>query len=342
MLEIGSEFWETKIQNTKNNLDILNIGKDYELLMSGRTAIDFCLQDFNDRVKVVYMPNYCCNSILQSFIDNGCNIIYYYFDFINKKYIIDTNTRCSVFFAISYFGYSDSTMDDSISQFSINQVIVIEDITHRFLSNKNHCENSTYLVASLRKWIPILPGGIAIKTTSKFSRICVLEEVSGDFVKYKKQAMCLKRRYLQGEIDSKEDFLEYFKKSNEYFFDYRNKAIDYDSRRIVGEIDFNLIKKQRVLNSIVIGNKLRNNLKTKLLFNYKDGDCPLFVPILIEGRDIIRKKMADRSVYLPMHWPNSLAENKIVEQELSLINDQRYNESIVSDYIDILIEVIGN
>lgn len=342
MLEIGSEFWEIEIQNTKNDLSILNIGKDYELLMSGRTAIDFCLQDFNDRVKVVYMPDYCCNSMLQPFIDNGYNIIFYHFDFINKKYIIDTNTKCSIFFAVSYFGYSDSTMDDSISQFSINQVVIIEDITHRFLSNKNHCEDSTYLVASLRKWIPILSGGVAIKTSSKFSRTCVLKEVSGDFVEFKKKAMHLKRRYLQGEIDSKEEFLEYFKKSNEYFFDYRNKAIDHDSRRIIGGIDFNLIKKQRVLNSIVIENKLRDNSKTKLLFNYKDGDCPLFVPILIEDRDIIRKKMADRSIYLPMHWPNSLAENKIVEQELSLINDQRYNESIVADYIDILIEVIGN
>ena len=48
MKEIGSEFWKTNLDNNNNNLDFLKIGKDQKLLMSGRTAIDYVLSDFND------------------------------------------------------------------------------------------------------------------------------------------------------------------------------------------------------------------------------------------------------------------------------------------------------
>ena len=86
MKEIGSEFWLENIQNNDNNLDYLNIGKDYKLLMSGRTAIDYIINDITDNKKIVYMPNYCCESMVQPFIDNGYSIRYYNVDAINNKY----------------------------------------------------------------------------------------------------------------------------------------------------------------------------------------------------------------------------------------------------------------
>ena len=96
-------------------------------------AINFMkhLHSINDRFKVVYMPDYCCDSMIQPFMDNGYKIEYYHVDVINNKHEIDINYNCSVFFAMSYFGYSASNMDEYIEEFSKRNIIVIEDITHR-------------------------------------------------------------------------------------------------------------------------------------------------------------------------------------------------------------------
>ena len=128
MKEIGSEFWTIDLNSNDNSLEFLKICRDYQLLMSGRTAIDYVLNDIKDNKKIVYMPNYCCESMVKPFIDNGYQIIYYNVDVINQKYDVDLNANCSVFFAMSYFGYSESFMDDYIKEFSKRNVLIIEDI----------------------------------------------------------------------------------------------------------------------------------------------------------------------------------------------------------------------
>jgi len=156
--EIGSEYWTTDYDDIDNHLDFLNVGKDYQLLMSGRTAIDFVLENIQDLKRIVYMPEYCCKSMVQPFEDSNYTIKYYGCDLINHCYTMEENTDCSIFFAMGYFGYSESNMDKYIKLFHERNIIVIEDITHRLLSDINHSEYSTYLVASLRKWFPIISG----------------------------------------------------------------------------------------------------------------------------------------------------------------------------------------
>ena len=137
MKEIGSEFWDIDINNNKNNLQYFNIGNDNIFLMSGTTAIDFVLQDIKDIKKIVYMPDYCCEAMVKPFIDNNYQILYYHVDLINKKYYIDTTIDCSIFFAMSYFGYESTNMDNYIKEFVKNKKIIIEDITHRLFCRKN-------------------------------------------------------------------------------------------------------------------------------------------------------------------------------------------------------------
>ena len=342
MKEIGSEYWKVEHNGGNNNLEFINIGKHYKLLMSGRTAIDFVINDFEDNTKVVYMPNYCCESMMQPFIDNDYKIIFYNFDYKEKKYIIDYNTNCSVFFAMSYFGYSDSDMDSIIEKFSNKKIIVIEDITHRLLSDKNYCLKSDYLICSLRKWFPIISGGVAIKISSKFNHDTSNYTVDDLLVRTKEKAMCLKKKYIEGLIDTKDEFLNLYKESNDCFLNYKNKTIDNISLNILKHLDIEKIKEKRISNSLIIEKMLDNNKNIKLLFEHKDGDCPLFVPILIENRDKIRKEMIEKSIYLPVHWPNNKAENEIYNLELSLINDQRYDEKHIRKYIDELIKTVGD
>ena len=342
MKEIGSEFWTDFNLNLNNNLDFLNIGIDFKLLMSGRTAIDFVLNDFTDEKKIVYMPDYCCESMVKPFIDNGYKVCYYVTDVINNKYNIDENFDCSIFFAMNYFGYNISNMDKYIELFSKRGVVVIEDITHRFLCDINHCDYSTYLIASLRKWFPIISGGLAINMVKKFKNDTDNYKVNSEFVGIKLRAMDLKKEYINGKEDiSKDEFLKLYGKANKMIEDYKSMKIDEESKKVLMHLDIDKIKRIRINNCKIIERKLKNDNVIKLLYDYSSGDCPLFVPILLKNRDIVRKKMIDNNIYLPVHWPNTNIDNSIYALELSLINDQRYSKSDIENYIDLLLTIVG-
>lgn len=295
MKEIGSEFWKIESENLikKDNLKYFeNLGLDVKYLMSGRAAIDYVLEDVKDDKKIVYMPDYCCNSMVQPFIDKGYNIKYYNVDLMNNKFYIDIQFNCSIFFGMSYLGYSNSNMDYYIKKFKMKSIAVIEDITHRVFCKKSHCESSNYLIASLRKWFPIYTREIAINKNCNFKKNIDNYTINEELVKCKKLAMQLKREYIYNEnIDCKDMFLDLFNKSNKLITDYKNRKMDDESLEILKRIDLEDIIRKRIDNSKTIEKNFVFNDNVKMLYNYKDGDCPLFVPIILKNRDYIRKIM---------------------------------------------------
>ena len=342
MKEIGSEFWSIDLNDKNNKLEFLKICNDYKLLMSGQTAIDYVIHDFNDNRKIVYVPDYCCKSMLDPFIDNGYSVVFYNVDLKNKKYDIDVNCDCSVFFAMSYFGYSQSFMDYYIKFFSNRKIIVIEDITHRFLSESIFCKYSDYLVCSLRKWFPVISGGFSGKVNGFFSEKIDKYIIDENFVKKRKLAMNLKRLYIEGKREDKNEFLKLFSETNKNIEDYANKRIDNDSLNILSYIDIDFIRERRIKNSKIIHEMLKNRRDIEFVFDYRKGDVPLFVPVLLKKRDIVRKKLIENNIYCPVHWPNEISsKNEIYNQELSLICDQRYDENDIREYVDKLIELMG-
>ena len=105
MSEIGSEFYlyDTSKKYIKQLPNWLEVGDDQILLLSGRTAIDYVLEDIPRGIKNVYMPSYCCESMLQPFLEK--NIYIYYYDVIfhdnTIEYSIDYEIPCDIFFATS-------------------------------------------------------------------------------------------------------------------------------------------------------------------------------------------------------------------------------------------------
>ena len=141
------------------------IGKDRRFTLSGRTAIYYCLKNIICKRKIMkaYVPSYCCDSMIEPFLEFGIEIEYYrvYFDG-GLKYDIEIREDVDLFLAMNYFGYSSTNMDQYIKKYKEQGTIVLEDITHSMFSTKRYSENSDYLIGSLRKWMPVLSGGIAI------------------------------------------------------------------------------------------------------------------------------------------------------------------------------------
>lgn len=341
MKEIGSEFWEYEKSDFVSQLNCFNIGKDERYLMSGQTAIDYVIKNLNDSVKIVYMPDYCCESMINPFYDNGYEVKFYKVDLINMTYEINEFEKCSVFYAMSYFGYSMTNMDDYINKIKSHGIIVIEDITHRLFQKNNYCKSADYLVASLRKWVPIYCGGIAISMNNKFKISCNNYFVDKMFLDKRRKAMHLKKMYMNNLITDKSEYLRLYQESNELLLEYSNKMMDEESLAILRQINFNEMIETRRKNVMLIEKMVKNNPKIKLLFNLTEDDCPLFVPVLINNREVIRQELIKNEIYCPVHWPNfNKFNNSIYLLELSLVCDQRYKVEDIEKYMTTFIEFV--
>lgn len=349
MREIGSDFWSEKNNLNCNNKEFWNLGKDNKFVFSGRTAIIYVLKNIleSQKIKKVYFPSYSCTSMCEPFESFGIQIEYYDVYFNNGlKYNINLDEECDIFFAMNYFGYSESNMEKYVNHFKEKGAIIIEDITHSILSKKKFCEQSDYLVASLRKWFPIFCGGLAVNRFSNF-KLDLCNETNKEMVSKRKIAMKNKFEYLSKEYSNdnneklKKEFLNQYAIS-ENLIEESNKdyIIDDESLEFLMGIDLNEIICKRKENVKLIYKKLKTNKNIKFLFeNYKEEDCLLFVPILLENkkREALRKYLIENKIYLPVHWPLEEKTNNIFDMELSLICDQRYTTEEVNYYLDILI-----
>jgi|SRR5699024_8093620 len=343
MKEIGSEFWLTKENLEPTNLKTpycLNLGVESKLLLSGRTAIDLVLRDIQENKEIynVYFPAYCCQSMLQPFIDHGVNVIFYDVNYDDGlKFDINENQQCDIFFAMNYFGFSRGRMDSYIRIFKQRNITVIEDSTHSLLSESPYNNQSDYIVASLRKWFPIISGGLAVNTRKQFV-IKQINEMSEEMIEIRKSAMLHKGRYMNGiKSIEKRVLLERYSIANEMLQnDYILYGIDKDSYNILQKIDLDFVVNRRKRNARVLYDSLKENYNFKLFFSDLDnGDCPLFIPIVFKSsteRDSLRRYLIDHSVYCPIHWPRPamlIEEDKtnIYDYELSLLADQRYGDT---------------
>lgn len=345
MREIGSEFWieqKNSVQNSNSFKELINFGDDRKLLLSGRTAIDYVLEDISKPIKSVYMPSYCCTSMLQPFIDRNINVEFYEVipDGKGIKYYIDYDKNIDVFFASSYFGYHDTNMDGIIDKFKSKNIIVIEDITHRLLCDKNHCGIADYNIASLRKWFAIPSGGLAVKQFGKFTDVPLLPPPI-NIIEMKIKAMKKKAIFMDPHSDyniDKSEFMKLYSEFNKNIqYNYKRLYIDDLSREMLDKIDISMVKKKRRNNV----NYIYENLKTSkdldfLIYDYDNNlDCLLFVPLLVNEklRGNLKQYLVSNSIFTPVHWPlPELPQLKkynveIYDKELSLVCDQRYDLS---------------
>lgn len=338
-MEIGSEFWlesDLEIDNQSTIPNWLKLGSDNKLLLSGRTSIDYILKDIIDKRNIlkVYFPSYACDSMLQPFIDTGIEVIFYKVYYENGLQLdININQECDLFFAMNYFGYSDDRMGNSIKVFKEKGVIVIEDITHSLLSEKAYNLNSDYLVASLRKWFPIISGGIAVKTTGSFKNR-IVKGTKTDLISIKQKAMMEKAEYINGEASKKNIFMEKYILANKMLkLDYRMYDIDSVSLSILNDISIDDVRNRRNENVRFLYQKLGSKKYINFFCNdFSNKDCLLALPIILSSqieRDDLRAFLIENDIFCPVHWPrpkmmNNNSLKDLYELELSFVIDQRY------------------
>lgn len=342
MKEIGSEFSFENYENEdvlkKENVINFNGG---ELVFSGRTAIEMVIINEKNIHKVL-LPSYCCDSMIEPFRKANIDVSFYSVTYTDRLIInLEINEDVDCVLWCNYFGFYVPMPD--LRQFIKRGGIIIEDITHSLYSKRQFHDQSHYIVASLRKWEPILCGGFCA-TKLEYLNNNHLKYPPNEFLKQKKEAMILKKKYLLGDSNvSKELFLDLFSRTNKWLAsNYSFLAIDDYSKKHLSHIDYKKHIKQRIKNAFVLYRGLKKHSDIEFLFDLEDMNCPLFVPIIIKNgkREFYRRKLIENKIYCPVHWPRpkEKCESNIYEIELSLVCDHRYNEDDMQRIVDILCE----
>ena len=326
MKEIGSEFWfDTNIKETRSI-------PNETLVLSGRTAIDLIIQDImkSRKVKSVYLPAYCCDSMIDPFVRNGIEVVLYdmYFDG-NLHYLVDEDKSIDIFYVNNYFGYENTVRNDVIERFKAKGAIVIYDKTHSlFMINDPTDELADYTFASIRKWMGVVCGAVVNKSLGAFDATFI----EYPFLQCKIEAMHEKRMYIEGDLNiDKQSFLGKYGDFGHYLAeDYQGYKMDEQSVRIWQQSNKFSIREVRRENAAI----LHQALSLQFIGKLTAKSCPLFVPVLFkttDERNTVRKRLIEEQIYCPIHWPKNqmitpeMEVNKIFDTELSLICDQRYS-----------------
>ncbi len=320
--EIGSEFHLMPFEQGKG----LSLPREGTLVFSGRTAIESVLRQLPN-AKTALLPSYCCDSMIEPFRKAGIKFTFYDVNY-DDGIRISLAGKADILLWCDYFGF--------LSEMPDFDGIVIEDITHSLLSDCQFHEKSDYLVASLRKWMPIYCGGYCSVPVAGYS---VPPDI---FIAGRDNAMRQKALYLSEHgSDKKKDFLPLFGQMNKWLEDnYSDHLIDSFSEEYLRKADISEQKKLRRRNAGILYDGLKD--KVKFLFPKELMDCPLFVPVLLNNRDSIKKRLAENGIYCPSHWPHPKADcsSNLYETELSLVCDQRYSQDDMERIVRTLLELI--
>lgn len=333
-MEIGSEFSLRGCPSQAAAVDLpsqLTLGTDWQLTWLGRTAIDLVLCDILAvrPVSHVYMPSYCCDSMIAPFLERGIRVSFYPVIFRKGLRVeADRNVDCDIFFSMNYFGPALPEQEQLLQHFRAKGAVIVEDLTHSLFSGSACHRCVDYAVASLRKWVESPAGGIAVKFNGSFL-VKAEDAPPENALAIRMDAMREKHDYLMGKPVDKASFLEKYALFNTSLEqNYQGKDMDRFTKGFLGNYDFSHMIEKRRENAARLWQQLQHLPGITLLVPPHRDACPLFVPILVADgkRDALHQALVQQQIYCPRHWPvPEHAESNIYEQELSLICDQRYS-----------------
>lgn len=330
MREIGSEFWSVPVQKRDSGL----FPESTSWFLSGRSALRAILEDLKG-VKDAAIPSWCCDSMIKPFVDAGVEVHFYpvYWDGRLRR---EPDLNRDVLLDVDYFG-----RDAARSDLSGYGGVVIRDATHSLFSKPR--DEADYVFGSLRKWCGVWSGGFA---WTKDGRRLNTGEFSDDDLKYlelRKEGMREKSRYIETG-DGDKGYLGILGRAEELL---ENTGIAPAAPRdveLARKLDVATIRDVRIRNAKILRDAFRDRL---ILPELAPEACPLFAPIFVPDgkRDSLRRRLIERDIYCPVHWPISeyhrLDEKTetLYRSELSLVCDQRYDENDMDRIVETAKEI---
>lgn len=313
--EIGSEFWDVPVSG-RNGL----FPADTRWFRSGRSALTAVLRE--NRFRKAALPQWCCDSMILPFLQEGIEVEFY--PVFEKARLPEAD----VTLVMDYFGWVQPHMKP--------EGTVIRDLTHSLLRGSD--VSGDYCFGSLRKWAGFWTGGFAwgLREPVRY------EENDGICEALRCQAMEEKARYIAGLTDSK-DYLSVFARAEAALETPGVFPAAHRDILLAETLDTDFIRQRRRENARVL---LEGLGELALFPELGEEDCPLFVPVILEDRDRVRRHLIGHQVYCPIHWPKTdyhrldARAQKLYDHELSLVCDQRYSPEDMARIVALIRDIL--
>lgn len=306
---------------------------------SGRTALYQILRSLAPQHRKIWMPDWLCHTMVEAASKAGFEVVFYELnhEFRATLAALERSGFCNgdAMLMVNYFGLQNLTSTAKAIKEQCPDAIVIEDDVQAYwrFSEKENLYTD-YRFTSMRKAFAIPDGGI-VKTSRRMPD--AIQPNTFAPLKMKAGAMKLHR----GEAGVKdEDYLALFKQGDALIRENYDSRMSEDSKRLFAGTDFGRAKRQRQANAKYIVEGLKG-MGIEPLIDVPDESVPLFIPVYLENRDEVRKRMFRHEVFCPVHWPiEGLSLKKgaeMAQHELSLIIDQRYSLNNMEQILLLLI-----
>lgn len=306
---------------------------------SGRAALYQIFKSIGNKVHKVWFPDYLCHTMVEA----ACKA-----DFEYDFYELDENFLATVG-ALDAKGFGDGCLVLIVNYFGLQDLIPIakeikaawphaivieDDVQSYFCFAEEANPYADFRFTSLRKTFAVPDGGIVYTNQ-------LMQEATrpNTFVKYKIDGGVLKLRRGQPGIKD-DDYLSLFEKGLKLIDENYDSGMSRDSQMLFAGTDIHCVKRQRRENATYLLEGL-HQLGIRPLIDVHADKIPLFIPIYLEKRDDVRRRLFSHEVFCPVHWPlQDLPLKKGAEMarhELSLIVDQRYTKEDMDLIFSLLI-----
>lgn len=312
-------------------------GEDRRFCMSGRCAIYYCLRDLmqRDTKRVAYLPAYTCETVAAPYKKAGYELLFYDVspENLTSRFNPELIPRISVLALCGYYGFSYYDRE-FVALCADAGVSIIQDITHSIFSTDGIETLADYNAGSLRKWMGIPSGGIAVKRRGKFSLPLLPPEEA--HIRGRLDCFAEQERVLNREPDASEEQVE------EIFWETElrlRRIFDvYESDRFSAELISrysweDLFQKRRDNYQYVLSQAPFSSTVVPVFPELGEAVCPSHLSLYSPDRDAAQKKLESLGVkstfYWPFHGECSLSDfpgaSYVYDHIYSLPVDQRYS-----------------
>jgi len=299
------------LSSEENALSIRFKKTDSMLFSSGRSAIHFIIKSINQ--DEILFPDFYCPEMLNPVLKAGAGVSFYTVkdDFTAETDSIRPGRGVKYIFIDDYCGARDRRLEEFAEKKRLTPII---DRTHSLLSDYPF---DGVQAGSLRKVLPLPDGGFASGIEGELK-----EERDNSFYLGKLEAKIYRELFEKGGSAGFED--EYVKLSEESEKRIRinRKRISLCSERFMAYYDVSAAKERR-----------KRNYEILLSFTDIRRLCPLRIrekafvpqslPLLSEKRDLIKRMLAEKSIYAPVLWRG---EGSLSKRVINIPLDEEYSE----------------
>ncbi len=348
MKEIGSEFWSgCSSQGQPGCKWSVPQGWQVAETLSGRVALEYVVEMADAAgAKSVYMPSYCCYTMIEPFQKHGVKVFFY--DVVlsenGLKRQFNFDNDCDVVFLMDYFGHIDIETEGIAKDQKSKGKTLIYDATHCIYSDF-YPTIYDYVFGSYRKWMDVNCGFVAVKSAEDISLSSDWKQFD-EYVDLRTRMFDLKCRYMNNEDVDKQQFLAWINEAEEMLEqNYHHTLPDKRSLDVLEHADLPYLMMSRRNNAEILMDGIADLADERIkcfVSNMGANDTPLFVPAWIQAeiRNELRRYLIEHSIYCPVHWPlsdlHTISDEakQVYQSELSLICDQRYDNTDMYRIVD--------